>query len=186
VICDCRGVDDAFCIAQMEVVVDTRRTAPRSAAAGPIGPKGSCDLAISPRGAALIAQRGPYPRFLMACLLRLIQRTFPGQRQLLWPSNRPEPGFGSLNGDGPGSQEMRVTRAFVSQAWKESGTHVTSLKYQVSSRSSVFAHTNVALTRHFAPAGDENRTRMARLKGRDRCARGRAPSRLRALSADPG
>jgi hypothetical protein len=31
-----------------------------------IGPKGSCDLAISPRGADLIAQRGPYPGFLMA------------------------------------------------------------------------------------------------------------------------
>jgi hypothetical protein len=58
-----------------------------------------------------------------------------------------------------------VTRAFVSQAWKESGTHMTSLKYQVSSRSSVYCSYQCSADRAFCSgAGDENRTRMASLE----------------------
>jgi hypothetical protein len=38
----------------------------------------------------------------------------------------------------------------------------------------------------YSRAGDENRTRMASLEGRDHCAGGRAPSRPRALMTDLG
>ena len=128
-----------------------------------------------------------YELLLKGCpsLASLAETAYRGPPELLSRSaepvmavNGPEHGFGSPRSNGPGRREMcdkEVCHPSPLRKWH----HMTSLKFQVSSRHSVYR------SAFCSGAGDENRTRMASLEDETREPPARRFLHMERKRADP-